>query len=84
MITIACLDEKDEFVEVTLYELESLTDDELRALLPEEFLSKTMGFLDSLPEYVQDTPEVKELAERFSSLYSTEEETPEEEEPTEQ
>jgi hypothetical protein len=40
--------------------------------------------LGSLPEYVQDTPEVKELAERFSSLYSTEEETPEEEEPTEQ
>ncbi|MFN5351876.1 MAG: hypothetical protein ACK5BE_04600 [Alphaproteobacteria bacterium] len=76
MITIACLDEKDEFVEVTLYDLESLTDDQLRALLPEDFVNETQGFLNSLPERVQDTPEVKELAERLSSLYGSNEEKP--------
>jgi hypothetical protein len=41
--------------------------------------------LNSLPEHVQDIPEVKELAERLSSLYPIEEGTPEnKEEPTEQ
>jgi DNA primase large subunit len=85
MIKIVCSVENDEFVEVTLFKLESLTEDELRAIIPKELVSKAMESLGSLPEDAQALPEVKELAERLSSLYPIEEETPEnEEKPTAQ